>query len=242
VTFRYREDLPPALRDVSLLVEPGRRVAVVGPVASGKSTLLRLLAGLLPAQEGAYEIDGRAFEDLDWTQVRARIGYVPQESHLVSETIEENVAFGRAAEPEWIERCLEIAQMGPDVAAMPDGTRTQLGQRGTLVSGGQKQRIAIARALAGRPDLLLLDDCTASLDARNEDRFWSALDSGFPHLTVVLVSHRLATILRADRIAMLDHGSLADTGTHEELAARCSVYRRFLMAEQRKSHLAGEPA
>jgi ATP-binding cassette subfamily B protein len=242
VTFRYREDLPPALRDVSLLVEPGRRVAVVGPVASGKSTLLRLLAGLLPAQEGAYEIDGRAFEDLDWTQVRARIGYVPQESHLVSETIEENVAFGRAAEPEWIERCLEIAQMGPDVAAMPDGTRTQLGQRGTLVSGGQKQRIAIARALAGRPDLLLLDDCTASLDARNEDRFWSALDSGFPHLTVVLVSHRLATILRADRIAVLDHGGLADTGTHEELAARCSVYRRFLMAEQRKSHLAGEPA
>jgi ABC-type multidrug transport system fused ATPase/permease subunit len=242
VGFRYREESAPALEGISLEIRGGERIAVVGPVASGKSTLLRLMAGLLPAQTGRYCIDGRAFEEWEWAHLRARMGYVPQESHLFSETIAENVAFGRPAEPEWVRRCLEIAQMGPDLEGMKEGLATQLGQRGTLVSGGQKQRIAIARALAVRPEILFLDDCTASLDARNEDRFWSALEREFPGLTVLLVSHRPATIRRADRILVLDHGRAVDLGAHEELAGRCGVYREFLLTVERRTSLGVDPA
>jgi ATP-binding cassette subfamily B protein len=242
VSFRYREELEPALTDVTMEVAAGKRVAVVGPVASGKSTLLRVLAGLLPAQGGTYRVNGHPFDRWEWASLRGEIGYVPQESQLFSETIAENVAFGRAADAAWIERCLGAAQMGADVDGMKERLETQLGPRGTLVSGGQKQRIAIARALAGRPSLLLLDDCTASLDARNEDLFWSALEKEFPEMTVVLVSHRLATILRADRIVVLEKGRVVDSGTHDELAGRCGVYREFLATEEKKSHLAEEVA
>jgi ATP-binding cassette subfamily B protein len=241
-TFRYREDLPPALEEVSLRVPRGQRVAVVGPVACGKSTLLRVLAGLLPPQEGSYRLNGRPLEEWDWSALRSRLGYVPQESLLFSETIEENVSFDRTRDPAWIRRCLEVAQMNADLDQMKEGMATQLGQRGTLVSGGQKQRIAIARALAGKPDLLLLDDCTASLDARNEDLFWTELETAFPEITTFVVSHRLATIRRADTILVLDHGRLVDSGTHQELSERCEVYRAFLLTEEKKTSLAVEAA
>ena len=238
VGFRYRPELPPAIGGVSFRVPRGGRIALVGPVASGKSTLLRILAGNLPAQEGSYRINGHPFESWSYADLRGRIGYVPQESHLFSETISENVSFGRPSDPAWTRHCLEVAQMGPDLASMGEGIETPLGQRGTLVSGGQKQRIAIARALAGRPEVLLLDDCTASLDARNEDRFWSGLADSFPEATVFVVSHRLATIRRADSILVFDRGRLIDSGTHAELAERCAVYQTFLFSERKKTELA----
>jgi ATP-binding cassette subfamily B protein len=236
--FSYRDDVAPALSEISFEVEPGSRVAVVGPVASGKTTLLRMLAGLVPAQQGRLSLNGRRFEEWDWPSLRQKVGYVPQESLLFSETVEENVAFDREADDAWVRRCLEVAQMAPDLEQMEKGTKTLLGRQGTLVSGGQKQRIAIARALAGRPDLLLLDDCTASLDAHNEDAFWAGLETAFPSATIFVVSHRLATILRADTILVLDRGKLIDQGTHDELAGRCEVYKAFLLTEERKSHLA----
>jgi len=237
VSFRYRDDLPRALDAIGFEAGRGVRVAVVGPVGSGKSTLLRLLAGELPVQDGRFALDGIDYDRWDWGTLRARVGYVPQESVLFSETIGENVAFGRDADPEWIRRCLAIAQMEDDLELLPDGLETPIGRKGTLVSGGQKQRIAIARALAGKPDLLLLDDCTASLDARTEDRFWSELDRAFPDAMVFTVSHRLATIHRADTILVLDRGRIVDRGTHAELAARCETYQSFLLTEQRRAHL-----
>lgn len=236
-SFRYADGAPDALADVTFAIPHGRRVAIVGPVASGKSTLLRVLAGILPLRQGRYAINGRAFDAYAWEDLRGRIGYVPQESLLFSETIEENVAFGRPAAEDWVRRCLEVAQMGPELARMEKGLATQLGQRGTLVSGGQKQRIAIARALAGRPDVLLLDDCTSSLDARNEDLFWAGLEEAFPDVTTFVVSHRLATIRRADTILVLDHGRLVDKGTHDDLALRCAVYQSFLLTEERRKSL-----
>ena len=151
----------------------------------------------------------------------------------------ENVAFGRTEDEAWIRRCLSIAQMDEDLERMPDGLETEIGRKGTLVSGGQKQRIAIARALAGRPDLLLLDDCTASLDARNEDRFWAELRRETPETTVFLVSHRLATIRRADRILVLDAGRMVGQGTHEQLAGSNETYQEFLQTEARRAHLGG---
>jgi ABC-type multidrug transport system fused ATPase/permease subunit len=145
------------------------------------------------------------------------------------------------AEEAWARRCLAVAQMESDLATLPDGAHTTVGQKGGLVSGGQKQRIAIARALAGSPQLLLLDDCTAALDARNEDRFWSDLEERFAGRTCFIVSHRLATIRRADVILVFEAGRLVDAGTHDELVVRCETYREFLQTERRREHLGITP-
>jgi ATP-binding cassette subfamily B protein len=237
VTFAYREHLPPALDRVSFSVDRGSMVAVVGAVASGKSTLLRVLAGLLPSQEGACIFGDRRIEEWDWPAIRARIGYVPQESLLFSETIDDNVAFGRDADAGFVRACLEAAQMGDDLARMELGGAAKLGHGGTLVSGGQKQRIATARALAGRPQVLLLDDCTSSLDAHNEDRLWDGIRKQCPGVTIFCVSHRPTTIRRADVILVLDAGRLVGSGTHEALSRDCREYGEFLMAEERRQHL-----
>ncbi len=236
---------------IDFRVPAGRRVAVVGPVASGKSTVLKLLAGILSPSEGTVLVNGKPLRRWGWESYRERVGYVPQEAVLFSQAIDEAVLFGRKPprnwSPEdgdgrdpgesWARYCLSVAQMDGDIALLPDGVDTVIGQKGGLVSGGQKQRIAIARALAGRPQILLLDDCTAALDARNEDRFWSRLDSEFPGRTTFVVSHRLATIRRADTILVLDEGRLVDQGTHAELVERCPTYQAFLATEKRKEHL-----
>jgi ATP-binding cassette subfamily B multidrug efflux pump len=240
VTFRYRPDMPPALHEVSFSVNRGSMVAVVGAVASGKSTLLRVLTGLLPPQDGHCVYGDRPLDHWHWPSIRARIGYVPQESLLFSETIAANVAFGRDIGEDFVRACLDTAQMGADLGRVELGLSARLGRGGTLVSGGQKQRIAIARALAGRPEVLLLDDCTSSLDARNEDQLWDGIRRQCPDVTVFCVSHRPATIRRADLILVLDGGRLVGSGTHEQLSRQCREYGDFLMAEERREHLNGE--
>ncbi len=261
---------------IDFAVPLGKRVAVVGPVASGKSSVLKLIAGILVPQEGRILINGEPLTKWDWDSYRKLIGYVPQEALLFSKSIEDNVLFGRrppeevfdadwfvniippdapdrgAVDPDdtspsteaerriaesWARYCLSVAQMDADLAILPGGLGTVVGQKGGLVSGGQKQRIAIARALAGRPQVLLLDDCTAALDARNEDRFWTQLDEEFGEGLCFVVSHRLATIRRADTILVMDDGQLVDQGTHAELVRRCETYREFLQTEEKKEHL-----
>ena len=238
------------LGGLDLDVPRGTIVGLLGVNGSGKTTLLKTLVGLLRADAGEVRVLG----DDPWQMQMAtkrRVGYVPQESVLFSKSIQENVLFGRPV-PEgwdgdaaWARRCLSVAQMDGDLEELPKEMKTIVGQKGSLVSGGQKQRIAIARALAGRPRLLLLDDCTAALDARNEDRFWSELDEELTGCTCFIVSHRLATIRQADQILVLEDGCLVDQGAHEELALRCETYREFLRTERKKAHLelegAGEP-
>lgn len=239
VAFAYNPDRP-TIAKTSFAVPAGTRVAVVGPVASGKSTLLKLIAGILDPDRGSVLINGRRLDAWNFDDFKTLIGYVPQDSALFSKSIRENVLFGRPepeGEEDWAATCLSIAQMDGDLPDLPAGIETVVGQKGSLVSGGQKQRIAIARALAGRPQLLLFDDCTAALDARNEEQFWAELDERLGNTTCFIVSHRLATIQRADRILVLDGGQLVDQGTHEELALRCDTYREFLTMERRKAHL-----
>ena len=231
-----------ALEGISFQADRGTVLAVVGPVASGKSTLLKLTAGLLLPSAGRILVNGRPLADWRWDDYRARLGYAPQDSLLFSESIRENVSMGRPVPPgaggsDWVYRVLAVARMEDELAVLPQGTETVLGQKGSKVSGGQRQRISIARSLYGRPELLLLDDCTASLDAENEDRLWAGLRAVLPDATVLLVSHRLATIRRADRILVLDAGRLADQGTHDELASRCLVYRRFLEREEERARV-----
>ena len=275
VSFSY-DDSRKNVDSIDFRIQVGQRVAVVGPVASGKSSVLKLIAGILTPQEGRILVNGEPLTGWDWDSYRRTIGYVPQEALLFSKSIEDNVLFGRrpptevtnedwlvnvipadapdraavgpddttpATEAErrvaesWARYCLSVAQMDADLATLPGGVGTVVGQKGGLVSGGQKQRIAIARALAGRPRVLLLDDCTAALDAQNEDSFWTRLDEEFGEGICFVVSHRLATIRRADTILVMDDGRLVDQGTHAELVRRSETYREFLQTEEKLEHL-----
>ncbi|MBN1944081.1 MAG: ABC transporter ATP-binding protein [Bradymonadales bacterium] len=227
VAVGYDSDHPVVI-DISLTVKKGEHLALVGPVASGKTTLLKTIAGLLPPQAGRILVNGQPLDVWRQEDYWAMIGYVPQESLLFSESIRENVVLGRPQAEDGLEMALRVAQLETELVAMPQGVQTVLGQKGGLISGGQKQRIAIARALAHRPDLFLLDDCTASLDAATEDRFWSAFQEVRGDAALITVSHRVATIKRADRILVLHRGRIASEGTHESLASTCPVYAEFL--------------
>ncbi|HVY61722.1 MAG TPA: ABC transporter ATP-binding protein, partial [Planctomycetota bacterium] len=234
VSFRYDGADRPALEGVSFEVRRGERLAVVGAVGSGKSTLAKALVGVLRPQAGEIAANGRR---VGWRRFRERVGYVPQDAQLFSDSIADNVGLGRAGRPA-IDRALEVAQLARDLARFERGADTVLGEKGSLISGGQRQRVAIARALARRPDVLVLDDATAALDARNEERFWASLDREHPGAITIVTSHRLATVRRATRVLFLDRGRVVDSGPHEALLARCPAYRELLAHEARAEHLA----
>lgn len=210
------------LKDLNFHLEAPETVAVVGEVGSGKTTLLKMLAGLLPPEKGTIRVNGSDSSLLDISET---IGYVPQDSVLLGESIDENVRFGRDyVSKDDIEEALSVAGIGRDELDMGK----VLGQRGVGASGGQRQRIAIARAIAGKPSLLLLDDCTAALDAAKEDAFWNNLKSGDVHPLTLVVTHREATVRQSDRVLFINRGRLADTGTHEELLAQNPDYARVI--------------
>lgn len=244
VTFSYGNGRK-QLDGVDLTLGSGETVAIVGEVGSGKSTLLSLLAGFLEPDQGTFRINGRSFAPAEFGQYRSQLGYVPQQPLLFSETIAENVAMGRPSpndtesENHWTDELLRMVRMEDELARMTEGSATMLGQKGTRISGGQRQRLSIARALYSRPRLLLLDDCTASLDAENEDRLWSGLRELVPGAIVVLVSHRLATVRRANRIVVMEEGRVVDEGHHEDLARSSAIYQRFLQRETEREQVAG---
>ncbi|MEW6226616.1 MAG: ABC transporter ATP-binding protein [Bacillota bacterium] len=240
VYFHYPDRQSPALSGISLSVEPGERIAILGPVGSGKSTLLKLMAGLLPPERGRILINGKARSEFSQETLSRLISYVPQEALLFSGTIRDNVAFGKAGagqeiSPEDFEEAVRIAQMKREIEAFALGDKTMLGQRGISLSGGQKQRLAIARALARKAQVLLLDDITASLDAANEDLLWQALTEHYRNMTCLVVSHRLSTLQYVDRILFLDQGKIQALGRHEELQDSSPAYRAFI-----QEHMKGE--
>ena len=236
-SFGYEGREKRAVSEVSFELARGERLLVIGPVGCGKTSLVKMIAGLLPAQEGGISVNGIPLSGLSKSDWAALVGYVPQEALLFSGTIEENVAFGVRQTPPLLssERFWELAetaQIDEEVRSFPLKEKTPLGQRGVSVSGGQKQRIAIARALAREPELLLLDDMTASLDTKNEERLWKALDrSG---TTIIAVSHRLSSIQYADKVLFLKEGSVAGFGRHEKLMDTNGEYRAFVA-----SHISG---
>lgn len=208
----------PILSPVSMSASPGELVAVVGEVGSGKTTLMRLLAGALP---GSVTLAGRPLADIHPDQ----LGYVPQDPVLLSATLRENILLGRS--DEHLTRALDISRLAADLPAFPNGLDTRVGERGVTLSGGQQQRVALARALLEQPPVLLLDDATAALDADTEAAFWKRLEAVLPNSAAVVVTHRIATLQRADRIVVLQDGGVAQTGRHKDLVSVEGPYRRI---------------
>jgi ATP-binding cassette, subfamily B, multidrug efflux pump len=237
VDFSFNDDDRKALSGITIILKKGERAAIVGSVGSGKTTLIKLIAGIIPPTSGEVIVNGQRLSELNLTEYRTRVGYIPQEATLFSESVADNVRFGREVDDEGLISSLEMARIKSEIDAMPNNVNQMLGQRGMSVSGGQKQRIAIARALAGKPDLLLMDDVTASLDAENERAFWENLAYSLPDTACLIVTHRLATARQADVIYVLTNGKIVGVGKHEELLEKCDEYRNFLTREELQAAL-----
>ncbi len=214
-----------ALSHFNLDVKAGQTVAIVGPSGAGKSTVFQLLLRFYDPQAGRIVLDGAATEDLSLGDLRQRIGIVPQDAVIFSNSALENIRYGRpdATDAE-VQQAAEAAFAHEFITALPDGYKTFLGERGLRLSGGQRQRIAIARAMLKNPPLLLLDEATSALDAESERMVQAALESAMRNRTTLVIAHRLATVQKADLIVVLDHGRLVEQGTHAELVARGGVY------------------
>ncbi len=238
LTFAYG-DRAPALRDVSFEVGPGETVAVVGPTGSGKSTLGLLLARLWEPPVGTLFVDGRDVTEIPLAALRAGLGYVPQDGFLFSRSIAENIALGRdnggAAQ---VRAAAGVAGIAEEVERFPAGFDAVVGERGLTLSGGQRQRVTLARALAGAPPALVLDDAFASVDAAKEEEILINLRRVVSGRTVLLMTHRLRAACTADRIVVLDAGRVVETGGHEELLRRGGLYARLWRIQQLEEEIA----
>ncbi len=242
VTFGYG-DGPPVLDGLTLRIEPGETVAVVGTSGSGKSTVSLLLPRYYDVTGGAVRVGGHDVRDLTLGSLRAAIGLVPENSFLFSESLRDNIAYGAPdATDEQVRAAARAAQADGFISAMPDGYDTEVGEQGLTLSGGQRQRVALARAILTDPRLLVLDDATSAVDARVEHEIHEALRGVMAGRTTLLIAHRLSTLALADRIAVLEGGDLVDIGTHQELTERCGLYRRLLTDPDELADVERDPA
>jgi ATP-binding cassette subfamily B protein len=242
--FRYPgSDREPSLRDLSVRIPAGSTLGVVGPIGSGKSTLASVVPRLYEVPDGTVFLDGVDVNRIPLATLRRNIAMVPQESFLFSMSLAENVAYGLAEpDPERIHAAAERAQLARDVADLPYGWDTLVGERGVMLSGGQRQRTALARALALDPRILILDDALSSVDAETESRIRSGLREVFAERTVILISHRISTVRDTDQIIVLDGGRIVERGRHDELVAAGGLYARLASQQALEEEIESEEA
>jgi len=237
VTFRFEEDLEPALSNVSFHVPAGTWLGVLGRTGSGKSTICNLLLRLVETSDGTVSLDGHDVRSVTLASLRGTFGYVPQDTFLFSDTVRENIRFGRpGATDEDVREAADIAGIGEEIEDFPKGMDTIVGERGVTLSGGQKQRISIARAIIGRPSVIILDDSLSSVDTATEERIQEHLREELSGRTSIIVSHRISSIRDCDQIIVLDEGRVVERGRHEELVELgglySEIYRRQLLEEE----------
>ncbi len=239
VTFRYPGAEQPALCDVSFRAQPGEVTALIGGTGSGKSTLVNLIPRFYDVDSGRILVDGVDVREMAQADLRAKIGFVPQKTVLFSGTIAGNVRYGKddATEDE-VHDAAEIAQAAEFISAMPEGLDARIAQGGTNISGGQKQRLSIARALVRRPEIYIFDDSFSALDFKTDARLRAALKRETAQSTVLIVAQRVATVMDADRIIVLDEGRVVGMGTHRELLRSSQVYREIVASQLSEEEIA----
>ena len=224
LNFDY-PDGTPVLKDINLKIARGMTLAIVGGTGSGKSTLVNLIPRIRQAERGTIFIDGVDIQDIPLNVLRSNIGFVEQEPFLFSDYLRNNITYGlEAADDEEVKAAAHSADLLAQIEEFPDGLETFLGERGITISGGQRQRSALARAIIIKPKILILDDAFANVDTQTEDTILSRLDEIMKNRTTILISHRISTVKNADHIIVLNDGSIAETGTHEQLIAHNGIY------------------
>ena len=228
VSFAYADDGKPVLQDVSFTAQAGETCAIIGPTGSGKSTILKLIERFYDVGEGAVRLDGADVRDIPLAELRSQLGYVPQRAFLFTGTIASNVGYaGEGIDDERVLEAVDIAQARELVDAKDEGVQAEITQGGTNVSGGQRQRLAIARALASDARAFLFDDSFSALDYKTDAALRHALATRLPGKTQVIVAQRIATVMQADKIVVLDEGRVVGQGTHADLLATCPQYREI---------------
>lgn len=240
VTFAYNEGSDPVLKDISFVAEPGKTTAIIGSTGSGKSTIMKLIERFYEVTQGAIRVGGVDIRSMKQHELRCELGYVPQKAFLFSGTIESTIAYANEdMDEDRVRKAADIAQATEFITAKEQGFESEISQGGTNVSGGQRQRLSIARALASDARVLLFDDSFSALDYATDARLRHALATEAAGKTVLVVAQRIATVLNADKILVLEDGELVGSGTHKELLSTCPTYREIAQSQLSEEELKG---